>query len=411
MLREIEALVEFRGRAPGTDAERRAAEHLANRLREIGRDAEVEPIHVYPNYPVAHTIHALLAIAGSVLSVSRPAIGAVLVLVAMLSTFGDLTGVFYAVRRLTGRRASQNVLSRVDAGRDGTLVLVAHYDAARSGVVFGRRALERRAVLGKLLRRPIGLFEPFFWSIVVVLACTILRVAGIDALLLTIVQFVFTVVLIVSVPLLLDIALSDPVPGANDNASGVATVLRLAERYGYVLDHFQVCVLFTGAEEGMLGGMREWMRRHRKELAPERTVFLNVDKVGAGTVRFTTKEGLVIASPYHPTLISLCEEIADEDEEEGRYGARGLVSRHVTDAYAARTAGFPAITISCANALDYVPEYHQHTDTTEHIDPEALDRAYGFCCELIERLDARVGADLAAASSDEETALSEEEPV
>ena len=63
-------------------------------------------------------------------------------------------------------------------------------------------------MLGKILRRPIGLFEPFFWSIVVILACAVVRLFDIDTLALTIVQFVPTVVLIISVPLLMDIALS-----------------------------------------------------------------------------------------------------------------------------------------------------------------------------------------------------------
>jgi hypothetical protein len=395
-LREIEALVEFDGRWPGTDAERRASRHLAARLEELGREVEVEPTSVYPNYAIAHVIHALLGIVGSVLAVSAPLAGAALVLVATISAFGDLTGSFLLVRRLTGRRASQNVLSREDGGKPGTLVLVAHYDAARTGAVFGRRALERRATLGKLIRRPIGAFEPFFWSLIVVLVCAFLRLLGMDMLPLTVVQFLATVVLIVSVPLLADIALSGVVPGATDNASGVATVLRLAERYGGELDCFDVWVLFTGAEEGLLVGMREWLKRHTSELSPARTVFLNLDMVGHGTVRFASKEGLVLAYRYHPTLVELCEQVAEEDEE-GHYGARSYISRLQTDAYLARARGFASIRISCLNAMDYEPHYHQPSDTPENVDPDALERGYGFCSELIELIDARIGPDVARA--------------
>ncbi len=408
-MREIEELVDFDGRWPGTDAERRAAVHLAEKLERLERGVEVEPVHVRPGYPMTHVIHALLAIAGSVVSVRSPIAGIVLVLVAAISTFGDLGGGFFLFRRLTPRRASQNVVSREHGDKPGTLVLVAHYDAARAGAVFSRRALERRAALGKLIRRPIGVFEPFFWSMVVILACCVLRLLGLEGLLLTVVQFIPTVVLIVSVPLLADIALSPVVPGANDNASGVASVLRLADRYGRSLDHFNVWVLFTGAEEGLLLGMREWLRRHRGELDPASTIFLNIDKVGRGTVRWVTKEGFLVALAYHPTLVDLCEQVAAGDEEENRYGARGVVTREATDAYAARSAGFPAISIACLNAMDYVPDYHQQTDTVERIDPQSLERAYGFCSELIELIDERVGPDLVRPG--EETALSEEETV
>jgi len=385
-MEDIEGLVSFEERWPGTDAERRAAQHLEQRLRALGRDADIEPTSVHPNYPVTHALHALIGIVGSVLSVYTPVAGAALLLFATISAFGDLTGSLYLVRRLTGRRASQNVTSTESSDKRGVVILTAHYDAARTGVVFSSRAVERRAVLGKLLRRGIGPFEPFFWSLVVILACTLLRLIGFEGTAFTVIQFIPTVVLIASIPLLVDIALSDVVPGANDNASGVATVLRLAERYSGRLEHFDVWVVFPGAEEALLLGMREWMRVHRRELDRERTVFLNVDIAGNGTVRWIEKEGLVIAMRYHPTLVQLCEEVGD---------GRGMTSRNATDALIARGAGFPAITITARNALDYAPNWHQPTDTPDRIDLDSLDRTYEFCCALLERLDESVGPELA----------------
>jgi hypothetical protein len=388
-LEEIEELVAFEGRWAGTDAERRAALHLRERLERLGRESRIEPTSVYPSYAAAHAIHALLAIVGSVLSVSAPIAGVALVLVAAISTFGDLTGSFLLVRRLTGRRASQNVVSQEDGERPGTLVLVAHYDAARTGLVFSPAAARRRAALGRLIRRDIGPFEPFFWSIVAILACTGARLFDVESLALTIVQFVPTVLLIVSVPLLVDITLSGVVPGANDNASGVATVLRLAETYGDDLDHFDLWVLFTGAEEGLLLGMREWLRAHRSELDPRATIFLNVDKVGTGTPRYARKEGFVVAAPFHPALLSLCDEVAED------HAARPFVSRAaVTDAHAARLRGYPALSVSCLDELGTTPHYHQPTDTPDRIDPEALELAYEFCADVIELIDERIGPGL-----------------
>ena len=385
-MKEIEDLVAFDGRWPGTDAERRAALHLQGRLEALGRRAEVEPTSVHPNYAVTHAIHALIGIVGSVLSVYEPVVGAVLVLFATVSAFGDLSAGFYIVRRLTGRRASQNVTSTEDEGKRGVVILSAHYDAARTGTVFSRRSIERRATFGKLIRRGLGPFEPFFWSLFLILVCTIVRLGGIDGTAFTVVQFIPTVVLIASIPLLVDIALSDVVPGANDNASGVATVLRLADRYGGRLENFDVWVVFPGAEEALLLGMREWMRAHRSELDPEQTVFLNIDMAGTGTVRWMEKEGLVLAMRYHPTLIRLCEEIGD---------GRAMTSRQATDALIARTAGFPAITITSRNALDYAPNWHQMTDTPNRIDPDSLERTYAFCCALLERMDESIGPELA----------------
>jgi hypothetical protein len=62
------------------------------------------------------------------------------------------------------------------------------------------------------------------------------------------------------------------------------------------------------------------------------------------------------------------------------------------------------MSISCRNALDYEPRERQPTDIPENVGEEALERAFGFCSELIELLDEQIGPDLAERG---ETALSE----
>ena len=403
-LAEIEDLVAHEGRAPGTDAERRAARHLVSRLRRIGREAGVEATTVRPRFALTHLIHCLMAIAGGLVAtgdsdVARVA-GTAVVLVAAVSAFGDLTGSFHLVRRLTGKRASQNVVSREELDKPGTLVLVAHYDAARSGSIFREAALRRRARIGRLLHRQIGPFEPLFWSIMVVLICCALRLSGIDGVALSAVQFVPTVVLIVAVPLLADIMLSAIVPGAGDNASGVATVLRLADRYGEELESFDVWVLLTGAQESMQLGMSAFLKRHRRELDRSSTVFVCVDDVGRGRLRYSTKEGYLLAYPYHPDLVAICHQLRDEDAEEGYYGVEPITSRIATDATRARVAGYPAIAIGATNEFGFPPHYHQPTDTPDSIESEALDRAYEFCSELIELIDERIGPRLTHAAEE-----------
>jgi len=393
-LAEIEDLVAHEGRAPGTDAERRAARHLAGRLRELGREASTEATSVHPRYALTHLIHVLTALVGGLLAAGdsngAKLAGTLVVLAAAVSTFGDLTGSFHLARRLTGRRASQNVVSREELGKPGTLILVAHYDAAHSGAVFGDRAMRRRARIGR------GPFEPLFWSILAVLLCCALRLVGVEGTALNAVQFIPTVVLIVAVPLLADIVLSGVVPGAGDNGSGVATVLRLADRYGERLDSFDVWVLLTGAQESMQLGMAAFLKRHRKELDRSSTVFVCVDDVGRGNVRYATKEGYVLAYPFHPDLVALCDQLRAEDEEDDYYGVKPIVSRIATDAHRARVAGYPAIAIGCTNEQGYPPHYHQHTDTVETLEPDSLQRAYEFCSELVELIDEKIGPQIEA---------------
>jgi hypothetical protein len=326
-------------------------------------------------------------------SVASPLPGVLIVAFALLSAVGDMTGTLFLVRRLTGRRASQNVVSSEDGDKPGTLVLVAHYDAARAGAIFAPRLAERRAALAQRLRLPIGLGGAFTIAMLVVLLCTGLRLLGVDSLLVSIVQFVPTILLVLAVPALADIQVSSPVPGAADNASGVAAVLELARRYGGELDHLDLTVLFTGAEESMSLGMREWLRSQRSRLPGERTLVLNFDKVANGTVRYAAKEGLVVAAAHDPEIVGICDDIAAGDDG-GRFGARPVVGRATSDALLARARGYRSITLSCLSALDYQPNHHQPTDTPDRVDPEALERALAFSSELIERVDDELGPEL-----------------
>jgi Peptidase family M28 len=396
---DIDALVDVGPRAAGSDAERRAAAHLKRRLEGLGRRVDVEAIDVWPAWPLAYAVLAAVAVVGSVLSVSLSALGAALALVAVLLTFLEAGVLLPTVRRLLGRRASQNVVSWGDRDRPGQLLLVAHYDAGRGGIAVGQKSEARRAAFGNLVRRPIGPLEPLVWAELALLVCCILRLAGLSGLLLTVVQFIPTVLLIVAVALLLDIALSPTRAGENDNATGAALALRLAGRLGDDrLEHFGVHVLLTGGQKAVAAGSRAFLKRHKRELSRERTVVLNIDAVGSGTVRYTRREGPLVAIKSHPQLVQLCQAIAEDDEDENAFGARPLVNRSPSDGYAARSAGLPAITISCRGRLDYVPA---------RVDAEAIERAEGFCAELIRRIDAEVGPDLAA--QPEETVLTEAE--
>jgi hypothetical protein len=407
---EIEALVSFEGRGPGSDAERRAAGHLTERLEELGRNAETEGVVAYPRWALTYAIHAAVAVIGSVVSVTVPVIGAVLVLLAVLLTFLDAGGMALTTRRLLGRRSSQNVISTEDGDKSGDIYLVAHYDAGRSGLAFNQTLQERRAALSQRVTT-IGPMQPLFWTMVAVLICVLLRLPGVDSQILTIIQFVFTVLLILALPALIDTAISSSVPGANDNASGVALALALAERFGGKLEHFDVNLLLTGSQEALGAGMRSFLKKRKGDLDAISTIFLNLDEVGRGTVRFTTREGLLLPIKSHEQLVTVCEEIAedaapddeddDHDEEDDDDGddehtpvIRAMESRTPSDAYAARGAGFPAITVTCKGRLDYTPGHHQPTDQPDRIDDDAIQRAYDFSAELIERLDQSIGPDL-----------------
>ena len=369
-IREIAGLTAHRGRAAGTDAERRAAVYLRDRLEALGRPAELQTAHVRPRFGLTHAIHALLAIFGSVVAAANAPVGAAIVLVAAVSTFLDAAGLLHLVRRLTGRRVSQNVESRIDEGKPGTLVLVAHYDAAREAPSF--------RLATRVLRDP---WLAMLIAMLAVLVCIGLRALDVEGTALTAAQFVPTVFLILMVPPLADIELSGAGAGAADNAAGTAVVLRLAEELGDQLEHFDVWVVLTGAQKPFALGMRAWLRLRRKELDGVSTVVLNIDGVGDGALTYGRREGALFALRTHRQLVKICEDVS----EDGGHGARPRVVHDSSDAAAALARGLPALTVSSPGTI---------------LDPVALERTYEFCLELAERVDAEVGPRLAARGSE-----------
>jgi len=202
---EIKSLVACEGRWAGAEGERRAAEHLAARLRSLGRDAELEPAVVRPDYPLTYVLHILFALAGGAVSMRRPKLGAAVLLLAIGSAVGDSYGRFHLLRRLTRRAVTHNVLSRERGGKPGTLVVLAHYDAAKTGWLFDPKALERRVRLGRRLGIEIGLFEPFSWSLQGLLALALLRAAGLRGRALSAARIPPMLTLAAHVPLLLEV--------------------------------------------------------------------------------------------------------------------------------------------------------------------------------------------------------------
>jgi hypothetical protein len=395
----IRKLCSFEGRRAGTDPERRAANWLAERLRGGGRRVVVEPTYVHPQYGLVHAFHCALGFAGSLVAIVQPAVGFALVLAAAVSMYLDLNGRFYLARRLFFRRASQNVVARGKRPKaPARLFICAHYDAARTGALFQPKRVARASRLAGRLPFPIAPFRVLFWSLALLLPILGARMAGIDSNLISLLQLLPTLILLVGVFMLTDIELSDVVPGANDNASGVAVALALAEELDADQpENLDVWIVLTGAEESQMEGMRSFIRSHRKSLEGDTSYFVVLDAVGAGGVRYEVGEGLAVTYDLDRRLVQLCDAVAAADRQNGdRFAAEPFRHGFATDALPARLAKLRAITITCLDDGSILPaNYRRPEDVPKRIDERALDRAHDFTLELIRALDRDVGRRIA----------------
>jgi hypothetical protein len=361
----------------------------------MGRKVRIEPTYVHPEYSLVIAAHIVLAIIGALLAITVPALGFALVLLAAASLYLDQNTRLYLIRRLFFRRASQNVVSPgSNPSAPARLILSAHYDAAKTGLAFAPRSTRLANRLPESVRQLLGPLRDIFWvGIVPLIGVSAARLAGVDETWLSIIQLVATGLLLTAVVLLIDIALSKVVPGAYDNASGVAAVLSIVEELDVEpTENLDVWVLLPGAEECNCEGMAQWVSAHAKELDRENTCFVNIDSVSYGDPHYLTSEGAVVSYRLDARMIELCEAIAGADREDGnRYNARPLRIPFHSDALPAAVRGFRAISIIGVKDGIPPPYYHNHGDTPEQIDEDALTRAVDFAVELVRQIDRDVG--------------------
>jgi Peptidase family M28 len=398
----IARLTAFEDRGPGSDAERRAALWLRDELRGGGRSAQLEPFWCRPNWALAHAWHALLALAGGLVCVSHPSVGAALVLAALVCVLADVATGLSPGRRLTRERASQNIVSaREQAGtepaaappHDGRLRLIvtANYDAGRMGVVYRdgprRAAAKLRALTGG--RTPgwlAWLTASLWWLLVVAVA----RMHGVHGTLIGLLQLPPTVGLVLVVALLLELASSPIGPAASDNASGVAVAVAVARALDVAPPKaLRVEVVLAGAGEGGAIGLRRFLGIRRRELTSANAIVLGIAACGAGSPRWWHSDGALIPLAYHHRLRAQCAGIAGAEPQLGAAPHRG---RGATPALPARITGLPAIAIGCLDERGLAPRSHQPSDTATAIERAAVDATLELALMLVDAIDAELVA-------------------
>jgi hypothetical protein len=388
LLDEIRTLCALPPRLAGSEGERLAHEHVAKTLERLGLDVEVEefraPVSAYGRYALHE---GLLAAAGTV-GLAAPALGAALSAGASLSLFGDLEGRWTWLPRLLPYGNTRNVVARLPAaeGMRRRVVLMAHVDAAREGpALFFEPSRARAAAV--FFRERLG-FAPnptrlLFWAS---LAQTGLTAAGGLGLPTQPATWVLAQLHAWVAVTMARAAFGPVVPGASDDAAGVAVLLALADRLADApLAHTEVWFVATGCEESGIAGSAALLDRHAGELDRKNTWFLAIDTVGAGTLRWCTEEGFARPVRYDPEFAALAAATAAEP---GAPPARPYATSFGTDALHPAVRGWRALSLIALDDDDYAPNYHWHTDTPDAIDPATPAAVQEFALRLVRRIDA-----------------------
>lgn len=178
--------------------------------------------------------------------------------------------------------------------------------------------------------------------------------------------------------------------GANDNASGAATVLALGERLAQEpLAHTEVWVVNTGCEELGCYGMAALLEAHDALL--REALFLDFDMVGLGQPAVLTREGLLRSYRPDAELLELARQVAGAHPDL-------IAGEHAGGAYTdmgvAIKRGFRGLVIDSQLPPGHPAEarmsyWHQPEDTFGKIERGCLARAHRFGWELLQEIDRR----------------------
>ena len=301
---------------------------------------------------------------------------------AIASVLLELTFRANPFRWLLPKGKSQNVWARIepqDVSRE-QIVLLGHLDTNRTPLLFSSAGWVK--FMGIII--PLGLGSALLLTVFFIIGSIAPKPLWLY------ISLPFALVLLVLLSLMLQANLSPFSPGANDNATGAAAVLSVAEKLTKEpLKHTAVWTVLTGCEEVGCYGAEFFAQMHKKELG--KPVWIPLEYLGgiAADPAYILSETFLLKSPSDPDLIKLADQIADQQPElkihslhwGGAYTDGAIGAKH----------GFRILTIASLRRDGSFPEWHRLTDTVENVDVEVLDRSQKFLWMLLQEIDKDTG--------------------
>lgn len=373
----LERLTRYPHRAVGSAEEAAAAEEAAGWLRDMGYDVEIQRFRAPRDtlYLGPAVIMAGYLAAAAIAAWWQPWVGLLLAVLLLIPLVGEMSGKGLDLDAYTPKVGSQNVIARAAGQGDErlTVVVSGHLDTQHATWLFHPRIAPHVQTYLNLAYGSLGLM----------LLGLVLRAvfpgAGWPLWLLG----AGAAVLSLHIAFLLACAFSGGyINGANDNTTGAALTLALAEHFAaHPLPGVRFHFVLTGAEEVGTRGMKAFLRAYRYDSAS--TYFINLDNLGGGTLTYLEGEGMTLYHRFGKDLVELARAMAAE--RPGRVKARPNLLLP-TDAMIPAAHGYQAISFLAFLEDGSLPNYHWYTDTPEHVDRELLSFTEDFMKEYIRRL-------------------------
>jgi len=414
MFNFIKDIIDKHGpRAPGSQAELDATEDIKNQLKDLGSDEVfVDDFKMAPAaYPEGFVrIPVLFIIICLVSYPFIPLLTPILLILSLLVFFIEFPMMKEFIDPLFRKKLSKNVFGKVKPnGETKKIVIVGgHTDSANFFPLFQKT---RRSIL-KYVFGSIGIMVVF---IIIAVFTVLVQFFG-NALFLSF----FSMISIGGFPIYLNIPyfiilclqpfpvfytllqtqfFTDTVPGANDNLSGVAISMGLAnwiKNNNKKYKNIELWLGTFGSEESGQRGSKAFVKKYGDELGILKNSFTLVpESVGVSDViGFITAEQMHFVE-HSKELVRRFEEaykaclvmIALSGEKFCKMGASAQDFAG-SDAMRFSEKGYEAISFIGGDKDDHWPlNYHSHTDTAENIRPAPMRYLLEVILVFLDKLD------------------------
>jgi Peptidase family M28 len=371
-------------RPTASQGERRAAEWLLAKLRDHGARGEIELDKAHGTFwwPLGLAAGGTI-VAGLATLRGHRLLGGALAAGLCAVALDDLPPGERRFRKLLPQKTATTVVTEMGpADAERTVVLVAHHDAAQSGLIYHPAIPE--LVFGRapwLLERSDT--SPPLMAPAVAIPALIGAgaLSGNRALVKT-----GMALGAVSAALLADIGSRETVTGANDNATGVALLVAMARALAERPTENVRVMLVSTSEEALCEGMQAFARRHFAELPRESTFFLSADTLGSPHLLVLRGEGMIRMREYPARSLELLDGLA---AELGIDLFPNLRLRNATDGIFPLAAGYECASLCSCTDLKQPANYHWPSDVPENVDYGTVAEAVRLTEALVRRLDER----------------------
>jgi hypothetical protein len=174
--------------------------------------------------------------------------------------------------------------------------------------------------------------------------------------------------------------LSEDVRGANNNASGVAAALAIAQELRQnPIPESEVWILLTGANEAWMSGMRHFLD-HAPKVARD-TYLLNLEALGIGTLHYITTEGIL-----HPVKAARMLRFAAAPTARAHGITPAQLRRLPTALHIPLYRGWQGMTLMALDQRGLPAAWNSIEDKVTYLDEDQILTAANFATALLRQL-------------------------